>query len=107
MLNLGITGYGRLAREYYVPALSGMRDARIVAVADPLKGSQVAASRQIPLARVYPNQQQMLSQEMLDAILIASPPSFHLNAWLEARKKKVSVFVEKPFALISQMEDLA
>jgi len=106
MLNLGITGYGRLAREYYVPALSGMKDVRIVAVADPLKESQLAASQQIPLARVYPNHQQMLSQEMLDAILIASPPSFHLTAWLEARKKKVPVFVEKPFALISQMQEL-
>jgi myo-inositol 2-dehydrogenase / D-chiro-inositol 1-dehydrogenase len=104
--NLGITGYGRLAREYYVPALARMRDVRVVAVADPLEESRLAAAKRSPLARVYLNHRQMLSQEILDAVLIASPPSSHLTAWLEARKNGVAAFVEKPFALTSQMEDL-
>jgi predicted dehydrogenase len=106
VLNLGITGYGRLAREYYVPALARMKDVRITAVADPLKQSQLAASRQVPWARLFLNHPEMLSHETLDAVLIASPPSSHLAAWLEAREKGVAAFVEKPFALASQMEDL-
>jgi predicted dehydrogenase len=104
--NLGIIGYGRLARDCYVPALARMRDVRVVAVADPLEESRLAAAKSSPLARVYPNHEQMLSQEILDAVLIASPPSSHLAAWLEARKNQVAAFVEKPFALTFQMEDL-
>jgi len=103
---LGITGYGRLAREYYLPALARMRDVRVVAVADPLEESRLAAVKWSPLARVYLSHEQMMSQEILDAVLIASPPSSHLAAWLEARKAGVAAFVEKPFALTSQMKDL-
>ena len=106
MLNLGITGYGRLAREYYVPALARMQAVRIGAVADPFEESRLAASQRLPLARIYMNHQEMLSHENLDAILIASPPSSHVAAWLEARQKNVAAFVEKPLALASQMEEL-
>ncbi|MGC2182028.1 MAG: Gfo/Idh/MocA family oxidoreductase [Terriglobales bacterium] len=105
-LNFGIMGYGRLAREYYAPALACMKDVTVAAVADPLEQSRLAASRWKPLARVYENHLQMLRQEELDAVLIASPPSFHLSGWLEARKYGLPAFVEKPFALISQVEEL-
>jgi len=105
-LDLAIIGYGRLAREYYLPALSRMKDVRVKAVADLSPESLHAATKGIPLARVYQSYQQMFSQESLDAVLIASPPSSHLMAWLEARKNGVAAFVEKPFALTSQIEDL-
>jgi len=57
---LGITGYGRLAREYYLPALTRMRDVRVVAVADPLEESRLAAVKWSPLARVYLSHKQMM-----------------------------------------------
>lgn len=106
ILTLGITGYGRLAREYYVPALARMKDLRIAAVADPFEASRLAASKRLPQVHTYPGHQQMLSHENLDAVLIASPPFSHLTAWLEARQRKVAAFVEKPFALTSQIEQL-
>jgi predicted dehydrogenase len=105
-LNFGIIGYGRLAREYYAPALAGMKEVKVAAVADPLEQSRLAASRWRPPARVYENHLQMLQQEKLDAVLIASPPSSHLSVWLATRKYGLPAFVEKPFALISQMEEL-
>jgi predicted dehydrogenase len=105
-LTIGIIGYGRLAREYYAPALAGMKEVRVAAVADPLQPSRRAAARWRPGARVYDSHLQMLTQEKLDAVLIASPPSFHLSAWLEARKNGLAAFVEKPFALISQIDQL-
>jgi len=105
-LDLAIIGYGRLAREYYVPALARMNGVRIKAVADPSPESRYSAKKGIPLAHVYQNYQEMFSQESFNAVLIASPPSSHLMAWLEARKNRVPAFVEKPFALTSQMQDL-
>jgi predicted dehydrogenase len=105
-LNLGIIGYGRLAREYYAPALARMKDVNVAAVADPLEQSRLAAARWKPLTRTYDNHRQMLQQEKLDAVLILSPPSSHLSAWLETRRNGLPALVEKPFVLISQIEEL-
>ena len=80
ILTLGITGYGRLAREYYVPALARMKDLRIASVADPFEASRLAASKRLPQVHTYPSHQQMLSHENLDAVLIASPPFSPLTA---------------------------
>jgi len=106
ILTLGIIGYGRLAREYYLPALAATKDVRVVAIADPFEASRLAASTRLPQVHTYSNHEQMLSHENLDAVLIASPPSSHLTAWLEARQRKVASFVEKPFALTSQTRQL-
>lgn len=105
-ISLGIIGYGSLAREYYAPALASMKGVQVAAVADPLEQSRVAAARRKPAARIYDNHVEMLAEEKLDAVLIASPPSSHLSAWLEARKSNLPAFVEKPFALTSQIEEL-
>lgn len=104
-LNFGLIGYGGLAREYYAPALACMKEVNVAAVADPLERSRLAAARWKPLAHVYDNHLQMLQQEKLDGVLIASPPSSHLSAWLETHKKGLPAFVEKPFALTSQIEE--
>ena len=106
MLNLGIIGYGRLARDYYAPALARMKGVTVAAVTDPLEQSRLAAAAWRPLARVYDDQQHMLAQEKLDAVLIVSPPSSHLKAWLAARAHGLPAFVEKPFGLASQLGTL-
>ena len=105
-LNLGIIGYGRLARDYYAPALARMKGVTVAAVTDPLEQSRLAAAAWRPRARVYDNQQHMLAQEKLDAVLIVSPPSSHLKAWLAARAHGLPAFVEKPFGLASQLGTL-
>lgn len=105
VLRLGIAGFGRLARESYVPALRALPGVMLVAVADPLSASQAAASR-VPGVRIYDALPAMLADAGLDGVLVASPPSTHLAAWRAAAAAGVAVFMEKPLVLSHELDAL-
>ena len=105
-LRLGLAGFGRLARDYYVPALRTIPDARVVAVADPLSESRAAASERLSSPEVYSDSAAMLERSRLDAVLVASPPSTHLPIWRDAARRGLAVFLEKPVVLSSQISEI-
>ncbi len=47
-LRIGLAGFGRLARDFYLPAFRFLSGARLVAVADPLRESRSAAADRPP-----------------------------------------------------------
>ena len=102
-LAIGIAGFGRLVRDIYLPAFRSIPDARLVAVADPLPESRSAAANRLRSATVYPDHRAMLDQANLDALLVASPPSTHLEIWRDASTRGIPVFMEKPFVLSGQL----
>ena len=104
-LRLGIAGFGRLARESYVPALRSLPDVALVAVADPLPASRAAASR-VRDVRAYDALPAMLADARLDGVLVASPPSAHLAAWRDASAAGVAVLMEKPLVLSHELDTL-
>jgi len=100
---VGIAGFGRLARRYYLPAFRGLAGIHVVAVADPLHASQAAAKAKIPRATIYSDHRTLLAHEPLDALLVASPPSTHLRIWNDASQLGLPVFMEKPLALHEEL----
>jgi predicted dehydrogenase len=106
-LRIGLAGFGRLAREYYLPAFRTLADARLVAVADPLGESRANAQRRMPSLAVFPDHAEMLDRTRLDALLVASPPSTHLPIWNAAAARGLPVFMEKPFVLCGQLPEIA
>src|SRR4051812_2543951 len=81
-LRLGLIGFGRLARDFYLPALGKSSIATdIVAIADPLKASRDSAAMILPGVALFDDHRSMLATMQLDGLLIASPPSNHLAAW--------------------------
>ena len=106
-LRLGLVGFGKVVRDYYLPALSRLAGARIVAVADPLPESRRAATARLHDVAVYPVHRAMLDHTEIDAVLVASPPSTHLEVWSDAAAKGLPAFVEKPLVLSSQLERLS
>jgi predicted dehydrogenase len=102
MIRLGLVGFGRLARGYYVPALRGLSGARVVTVADPLEASRRAAAAALPDAATVPDLDALLASPP-DALLVATPPSRHLAAWNAAQAAGLPVFLEKPFVLAGQL----
>jgi len=109
VLRVGIVGFGKLAQEYYIPALQSLSDISVAAVVDPLLASQQAIKRLLPGAKSYSSSREFFQSESLDAVLIASPPSTHLQIWREANELKIPVFMEKPFILrdeIGHIEEL-
>ena len=105
-LRIGIAGFGRLVRDIYLPAFRSLPGARIVAVADPLPESRSAAADLLPAAAVYPDHRALLDGANLDGLLVASPPSTHLEIWRDASARGVAVFMEKPFVLSGQLVSL-
>jgi len=108
-MRIGIIGFGKLAQEYYIPALGSLDGVCIAAVADPLLDSQKVVKRLIPDAKSYSSSKECFEGESLDAVLIASPPSTHLEIWREANEFGIPVFMEKPFILrdeIAHIEEL-
>ena len=101
-----IIGFGRLAQIYYTAALRGLRAAEIVAVADPLASSRAAAAASFPHANIYADYHDLFEREHIDAVLVASPPSTHLDVWNEASRRGVPAFVEKPFVLFGELEQV-
>jgi len=101
---LGLAGFGRLARDYYLPALRALGVADRLAVADPLAESRAEARARVPGAALYEDAREMLEAQRLDALLVASPPSTHLALWREAARRGMPVFMEKPFLLPHELD---
>jgi predicted dehydrogenase len=96
-LKLGVVGFGKLAQEYYVPAIRRLPVVRLSAVADPLIPRLALARGRIAGVQAYTDHRAMLDAESLDAVLIASPPSTHRRIWMDVVASGLPAFVEKPF----------
>jgi len=105
-LQIGIVGFGRLAQNYYVPALRKMRRQLEISVADPLETSRAVATRAFGNIRTYTDYRQLLNNESLDAVLVATPPSNHLEIWRAISQRGLPVFMEKPFLLAHELEQV-
>jgi len=101
-LRLGIAGFGRLAQTYYVPALQGLAGIGSIVVADPLTASRAAAERSLRNTGTCRTYADLLERE-LDGLIVASPPSTHLQIWNAAARLGLPVFMEKPFVLFGEM----
>ena len=105
-LRLGVAGFGRLVRDFYLPAFRSLREARVVGIADPLSPSRAAAEKLVKGAAIYSDHRDMLERGDLDGLLVASPPSTHLEIWQDAAAHGTAVFMEKPFVLTWQLPEV-
>jgi predicted dehydrogenase len=97
-LKLAIVGFGRLAQGYYAPALKILEpDARYLIV-DPALESRDRAQKIFPEAKCF-REVDEISETLIDAALIASPPSTHFLAWRTLATRNIPIFMEKPFPL--------
>jgi len=105
-LRIGLVGFGRLARDYYLPAFRTLDGGRLVGIADPLPASRDAASDRLPAVEVYPDHRTLFDRANLDAVIVASSPSSHLEIWNDAARRGLAVFMEKPFVLCGQLGEV-
>jgi predicted dehydrogenase len=103
-MRVGIVGFGKLARDYYVPALRRIQSVRVAAVADPLAASLDLARRCFPETALFSTSEELIEQCRLDALLVASPPSSHWTVWKQATRGGLRVFMEKPFPMRADLE---
>ncbi|MCL4543915.1 MAG: Gfo/Idh/MocA family oxidoreductase [Chloroflexi bacterium] len=96
IVRIGLIGAGGMGRGH-ADAVRGLTNAKIVAVAetDEGRGRELAGRLGVPWIRDY---HELLLDDAIDAVSIASPPFLHREMVEAAAAAKKHVFCEKPLA---------
>lgn len=99
-LRLGLIGAGGVAQAKWLPALARLRTlwdpVELAGVAEPAEDQGRKVER-LYGCHWYRDHVQLLDNERLDAVVIASPDRYHAEQALDALAMGVSALVEKPF----------
>lgn len=98
MIKVGIIG-ASFARDAYLPALSYIEEAEVVALASSRIESARKAAEPYGIAAVYDDWQAMLDAHDLDLVCIATPTVMHAPMTLAAMAHGAHVLCEKPTAM--------
>jgi predicted dehydrogenase len=94
-----IVGFGNVAVHGHVPAWKTDRHFTILAVCDPNEAQLAVAAELLPNARRYQSVDDLLANERLDFIDVATPPALHGEIVLKAAARHVHVLCEKPLTV--------
>ena len=97
-VRIGVIGLGWVAQVVHLPILSHLPEAEIVAVCDRDKSRAKLVGEKFGVRRTYTDADQMLANEGLHAVIVATSTDAHRDAALTALKAGCDVLVEKPIA---------
>lgn len=95
-VRLGIAGCGRIAERGYLPAVAGMPDVEVVAVADPERDRARRVAAAAGPAVAFDSAAELLAAGGVDALLVATPAAAHADLAAAAAAAGVRSLVEKP-----------
>ncbi len=98
-IRLGVIGCGRRGRNNLRSILKLKDDIVVVALSEVYKPNLDMTLAMVPDAKVYPDFRDMIADENIDAILIATPDHWHAYMTVEACKAGKDVYVEKPISV--------
>ena len=97
MIRAGIIGLG-----YWGPNLvrcfSALDDCKVTAVCDQRRDQLLPITERYPGIRPYERFDEILDQDLVDAVVIATPTESHYELTTKALERDLHVFVEKPLA---------
>ena len=96
IVRLGIIGTGRMGITHS-SIINSREDVKIVAIADTNRVILSFMEKYIKGVSVFKNYEDMLNPDVLDAILVCTPPGSHYPIIKMAGDRGIHVFVEKPF----------
>jgi len=96
-IRIGFVGAGGIAGMHF-KNLERIPDAEVVAVMDVVKDKAQAAAEKYG-AKAYTDHAKMLESEKLDAVYVCVPPGYHGAPELDAARKGLAMFVEKPVGM--------
>ena len=104
-LRWGILGAGDIA-EVFAETVAANTNQQIVAVASKTPGKGEAFASRFGIARSYPSYEQLVQDEQVDAVYIATLPNTHKADALMAIAASKHVLIEKPSALLASDAEL-
>jgi predicted dehydrogenase len=99
MINWGMIGCGSVTEVKSGPAFNKIEGSRLVAVMrrNRTLAEDYAARHNVP--KVYSDADQLINDNEIDAVYIATPPGSHMEYALSVIKAGKPVYIEKPMAL--------
>lgn len=94
-----IIGFGNVAVHGHVPAWKSDRHFSMLAVCDPDEAQLAVATELLPDVRRYASVDELLANERLDFVDVATPPATHAEIVHKAVAQQVHVLCEKPLTL--------
>ncbi len=98
MIKTAVIGLGKMGLSH-AAILGGNKNVNLTAICDTSNIVLSAFKKYNPSVRLYKDYIKLLNEEELNAIVIATPTKLHYKMAIEAMKKGIHVFCEKPFAL--------
>ncbi|MDQ0285971.1 scyllo-inositol 2-dehydrogenase (NAD+) [Desulfofundulus luciae] len=98
-LACGVIGLGRLGFKHAETIAGRLANAKLVAVADPLKDNRERFLDRFNQVKAYADYHDLLNDRDVNAVIIATPTSTHARIVVEAMEAGKAVFCEKPLSL--------
>ena len=98
-VRLGLIGVGAVPQTAYLPVLSKMRGARVLALCDNDGPKARALAERFGVPAVFTDIEDLLELEQLDAVIISTPNHLHEPHALACLRAKVHVLCGRPLAL--------
>ena len=98
-IRFGIIGCGQISQVGHIPNLSQIDDAEITAVSDLNDGNIKAALKMASNAKAFKDYIELLNQDNVDVVVIATPNWLHCEQALAALGEGKHVFCEKPLGI--------
>ncbi|ARJ50715.1 Gfo/Idh/MocA family oxidoreductase [Staphylococcus lutrae] len=98
-IKIGQVGLGRLGKVHAQNIVNAIPNAELWAVASIVEEELAYAKNELGVPYCYQSYTEMINQNDLDAVVIASPSGFHTVQISQALEKGLHVFSEKPIGL--------
>ncbi len=98
-IQIGIIGAGGISQMVHIPGFQRCQNARVLAVCDESDGIRKNVMKQFDIPIGYSDYRQLLENDDLDAVCIATPNYLHYPIVMEAIKRKKHILCEKPLAM--------
>jgi len=102
VLRWGLIGCGDIAGKRVAPALRDLDNCRLIAVNRAQHDLAEQFAREFGAGRWYGDWRDLLQDEEIDAVYIATPPNLHAEQTIAAAEAGKHVICEKPMALDAQ-----
>lgn len=106
---VGVAGYGPYGGmgHYHGSACNATPHLKFVAIAEPNQQRRNSAKEQFPKIQTYESAKELIEDDEVDIVIIATPPITHFELASQALKAKKHVVVEKPMCLkVSEVDEL-
>jgi len=98
-LGIGVIGLGRLGSSYARYFTGRIAGANLVAVSDVNESAAASLAAELGVSKRYDHYQDLIADEEVDGVVIVSPTSTHQEIVLEAAKRGLPIFCEKPLSI--------